>query len=130
MKTKHYLIGLVVTLIANLSMFAQNNVNKTNIVSVPKLTVNYSKLTLVDTNHMENGMIGELYKDGSNNELFIVKSIEKNQVITWKGTKHITYDPDGSYSKITCEGIPLDCKGEIIKNDNDDIIGGKITIIH
>lgn len=120
-------------LILNTNLFSQGTVTKENIVNVPKLTINYSKLTLINPNYSENGTRGELYVDKANNQLFIVKEIEKNQVISWKGTKSITYtynsDGTSNYDKITCEGIPKDCKGEIIKDNNGNIIGGKITII-
>ncbi|NSW46359.1 MAG: hypothetical protein HPY79_11150 [Bacteroidales bacterium] len=133
MKTNFFLIGIFI-LASNVNLFSQKPINNSNIVNVSKLTINYSNLRLVNANYVEDGKKGELYIDKANNQLFIVKEIEKNQIITWKGTKRIdyTYNSDGTvdYDKITCEGIPKDCKGEIIKNDNGDIIGGKITIYH
>lgn len=134
MKTKHYLIGLIIVM-ANVSVFAQNDSNMTNLscIPTPNLTVNYLKLSLINANYVENGIRGELYVDKSNNQLFIVKNIEKNQNITWQGTHQITYTyaSNGNLcTKVTCSGVPNDCKGEIRIDDNGKIIGGKITIIH
>lgn len=130
---KTLFLTTISVLIMGLKLYSQQPVNNVKFVNAPNLKVNYLNLALVNPNYVENGIKGELYIDKANNQLFIVKEIIKDK-IKWNGTHHITYtyNEDGSvnYSKITCEGTPSDCKGEVITNDNGDIIGGKITIIH
>lgn len=129
MKTKLFLLGAFI-LAFYMNLYSQNVNSISKGVIVPNLTVNYLKLKLVDSNYVENGIKGELWVDIANNQLFVVKEITKDNVISWKGTAHIEYDSNENYYSITCSGSPKNCKGEIITDNNGSIIGGKIIVMH